>query len=156
MTENESQAVGLQLAPSAHVTEAMRAIVKRAFTDAGVTVRGWVPLEREARPEDWGPTRIADPTLSVLVAVVPDRSPDEVLSALAGRLGAALATIRGALPKLPLSINVSTKEGTQWLAFRVEDSPAAIARGTAALSETFGRGVDALGWDDAERRWRRL
>jgi hypothetical protein len=156
MTEKEPQLVGLQLAPSAHVTDAMRAIVAKAFADAGIGVSGWVPLEGEPQPAERETIRIAEPSLAVLVTAPDNRTQDDLLSALAESLGGALATIRGALPELPLGMNVSSVEGTQWLSFRLEDSPDAILRATAALSETFGRGVDSLGWDDAAGLWRGL
>jgi hypothetical protein len=145
-------AIGLQLAPSAHVTEDMRRAVLAAVTDAGIDVGGWVPLLGEANPTAWS-VPVAQPSFRLIVSGSVDRSAEEVLLELGARVADALARVRSSVPSVPVSINAVSDDRRRWFSFRPSDSPDAVRRGVAALPTVLNGQDDALGWDDAPGKW---
>jgi hypothetical protein len=144
--------LGLQLAPSAFVTEEMRRTVLQAMSDSGIAVGGWVPLQGEAIPAEW-PGPVAQPSFSLIVAGSVDRTPEELVLELGSRLGDALARIRFVLPSLPVSINTVSDDRRRWFSFRPAASPESMRQGVAALPAVLTSEHDALGWDDVLSEW---
>ena len=143
--------IQMQLAPSAHVTRELRRLVLAAVAEAGVEVDGWAPLPGDPNPADR--TRIATPSLRLIVLGSANQTAEEALLQLATRISDALARIRSAAPSLPISINAVSDSGTRWFAFRPSDSPDAFRRGVAALPTVVSHQKMVHGWDDELGKW---
>lgn len=141
--------VDLQLAPQAHVTEEMRTIVLDAMTTAGIKVSGWVGLPGELDPTT-SPYPIAPPSLDVLVS---GTDPANFLIECRRDFAAAFATIRAALPGLPLGIATISGSRRKSLGFGPTESPAGIKLGFMRIAGALELPSNSLGWDGVRAEW---
>jgi hypothetical protein len=141
--------INIQLAPTRHVTNAMRTGIATAFLQGDLSEARWVPMIGD--PSDAYPERnVAPPSLAVIVTPDDGAHPADAVAGAAAQLALVLAHVRGGFPDIPISLRVvALDETTHRYAFRPTDTPEEIQRAFAACPTPAE--LDALGptigWD---------